>query len=147
MKFKAQINPKQQLYINWDLVNTYLKRWKVGTVLDVEIVRKQKTKSDPQRKMYFSLILPEFAKGLGYDPDEYLDFHRQLKIVFFEPQAKLIESFGLKAVHKDPKGVYRNVPHVFHNDSKLPVKEKTRFIEWVLRRAAYEGIYIETEKP
>ena len=135
MKFKAKINEKQQLDINWDLVNTYLSRWKIGTVLDVEIVRRQKTKSDPMRKMYFAAILPEFAKGLGYDPDEYLLFHRQLKIVYFQ-------------VEPDKKGIYRNkdIPHVFHNDSTLPISEKTKFIDWVLRKAAIEGIYIETKK-
>jgi len=133
MKFKATIDAKRHIEINWDLVNTYVSRWKPGTVLDVEIVRRQSTKSDPMRKMYFAAILPEFAKGLGYDPDEYLLFHQQLKIVFFQ-------------IKPDKKGIYRKVPHVFHNDSTLPISEKTRFVEWVLRKAAMEGIYIETKK-
>ena len=83
--------------------------------------------------MYFAAILPEFAKGLGYDPDEYLLFHRQLKIVYFQ-------------VQPDKKGIYRNVPHVFADESELPVPEKSKFIEWVLRKAAMEGIYIETNR-
>ena len=132
MKFKARINDSGKLDINWDLINTYLSKWKPGTILDVEIVRKQKRKSDPMRKMYFAAILPEFAKGLGYDPDEYLLFHRQLKIVYFQ-------------VQPDKKGIYRNVPHVFANESTLPVSEKSKFIEWVLRKAAIEGVYIETK--
>jgi len=146
MKFKATIDAKRHIEINWDLVNTYLSRWKPGTVLDVEIVRRQSTKSDPMRKLYYGHILPPFARGLGYDPDEYLDFHKQLKIVYFGNQTDLLKEYGLNPVYKDKKGVWRNVPHVFHNDSTLPISEKTRFVEWVLRKAAMEGIYIETKK-
>ena len=132
MKFRAKITDKGTLDVNWDLVNTYLSKWKPGTVLDVEIVRRQRKHSSPQRKMYFAAILPEFARGLGYDPDEYLLFHRQLKIVYFQ-------------VQPDKKGIYRNVPHVFADESELPVSEKSKFIEWVLRKAAMEGVYIETK--
>jgi hypothetical protein len=146
MKFKATIDRKGKLDVKWDLVNTYLSRWKIGTILDVEIVRRQKTKSDPMRKMYFAKILPDFANSLGYDPDEYLAFHDQLKIVYFSNQPKLLKKLKLKECYKDEKNVWRNVPHVFHNDSKLPISEKTKFVDWVLRKAAIEGIYIETKK-
>ena len=132
MKFKARTNEKQQLEVNWDLVNQYLKRWKPGTVLDFEIKRRVAKKSDPMRKMYFAAVLPAFANHLGYDPDEYLLFHRQLKIVYFQ-------------VQPDKKGIYRKVPHVFANESELPVPGKKKFVDWVLRKAAQEGCYIDLE--
>ena len=131
MKFKAQ-KIKGKIDINWSHLEAYTSRWKDGTTFTVEISREQRKHSSPQRKMYFAGILPEFAKGLGYDPDEYLLFHRQLKIVYFQ-------------VQPDKKGIYRNVPHVFADESELPVPEKSKFIEWVLRKAAMEGIYIETK--
>jgi len=126
MKFVARTDDNRKLECRWDLVNEYCKKWKPGTVLNLEITRKQKTKSDPMRKMYFAAILPEFARHLGYDPDENLLFHRQLKIVFFQ-------------IKPDKKGIYRKVPHVFADKSTLPISEKKRFIEWVLRKAAQEG--------
>ena len=132
MIFKAQ-KIKGKIDINWSHLEAYASRWKDGTTFTVEITREQRKHSSPQRKMYFAGILPEFAKGLGYDPDEYLLFHRQLKIVYFQ-------------VQQDKKGIYRNVPHVFADESELPVPEKSKFIEWVLRKAAMEGIYIETNK-
>jgi len=132
MIFKVQ-KIKGKIDINWRHLDTYTSRWKDGATFTVEITREQRKHSSPQRKMYFAGILPEFAKGLGYDPDEYLLFHRQLKIVYFQ-------------VQPDKKGIYRNVPHVFADESELPVPEKSKFIEWVLRKAAMEGIYIETNK-
>lgn len=129
MKFKAKTNEKRQLDIRWDLVNAYLSRWKPGTEFTIKITRKQKTVSDPMRKMYFSGILKKFAHHLGYDPDEYLLFHEQLKIIYFQ-------------IKPDRLGIYRNVPHVFANESKIPISEKQKFIEWVLRKAAQEGIVI-----
>jgi hypothetical protein len=133
MRFKARTNSKRQIEINWDHVNVYLSKWPPGTVLDVEIVRRVARKSDPMRKMYFAAVLPPFAQHLGYDPDEYLLFHRQLKIVYFQ-------------IQPDKKGIYRKVPHVFSNDSEIPVPEKRKFMDWVLRKAALEGCYIEIEK-
>ena len=134
MKFSAQ-KIKGKIDINWKHLETYTSKWKDGATFSIEITREQRRKSTPQRKMYFAGILPEFAKGLGYDPDEYLLFHRQLKIVYFQ-------------VKKDKKGIYRekNIPHVFADESELPVPEKSKFIEWVLRKAAMEGVYIETTK-
>ena len=130
MKFKARTNDKRQIEINWDTVNTYLSQWKPGTVLDVEIVRHHTKVSDPMRRMYFAAILPPFAQHLGYDPDEYLLFHQQLKIVYFQ-------------IQPDLKGVYRKVPHVFANESDVIVPEKKMFVDWVLRKAAIEGCYID----
>ena len=131
MKFKTKTNLKKRLEINWDLVNAYLSRWKPGTDIDIEIVRHVPKKSDSQRKFYWAVILPEFAKGVGYEPDEYEDFHEYLKIIYHR-------------VKPDKRGIYRNVPAVFADDSEKDVQEKAEFIEWVLRKAAKEGIYIET---
>jgi len=130
MKFRAKTNDKREIEIQWQQVNTYLSKWPPGTVLDVEIVRRQSRKSDPMRKLYFATILPQFAGHLGYDPDEYLLFHRQLKIVYFQ-------------VQPDDKGIYRKVPHVFANESTLSVGKKKRFMDWVERKASMEGCYIE----
>ena len=132
MKFDATTTKGRKLDLNWDAINAYVSRWRPGTRLEISITRRQQKISDPMRKMYFAAILPVFANGLGYDPDEYLLFHRQLKIVYFQVQS-------------DKKGIYRNVPHVFADESTLPVSEKSKFVEWVLRKAAIEGIYIETK--
>jgi hypothetical protein len=71
-----------------------------------------------------------FMEHLGYDPDEEMLFHRQLKIVYFQ-------------IKPDTKGIYRHVPHVFSNDSEIPVPKKKKFVDWVIRKAAQEGVYIE----
>ena len=133
MKFRAKTNNNREIEIQWDTVNAYLSKWKPGTLLDVEIVRHHKKVSDPMRKLYFAVVLPPFARYLGYDPDEYLLFHRQLKIVYFQ-------------IEPDAKNIYRKVPHVFSNDSDIVIPEKKKFFDWVLRKAAIEGCYIEVEK-
>jgi hypothetical protein len=130
MKFRAKTNDKRKLDVNWQHIDTYLSKWKPGTLLDIEIVRHHKLVSDPMRKMYFAAVLPPFAQHLGYDPDEYLLFHRQLKIVYFQ-------------IEPDKKGIHRKVPHVFANESEIVVPEKKKFLDWVLRKAAMEGCYIE----
>ena len=73
MKFRA-IKSDGKLQINWERINVYLSRWKDGTVLDVEITRRQRTKSDPMRKYYFGVVLPLFMEHLGYDEDEQTCF-------------------------------------------------------------------------
>ena len=145
MKFRAKTNSKQQLDVDWDLVNTYLQRWKPGTLLEIEIKRKVAKKSDPLRKMYFAAVLPPFCEKIGYEPQEYLDVHKQLKIRYFENQPKLLEDCNMEPVYQDERGIYRNVPHVFHNDSKIPVPEKVKFVDWVIRLAAKEGLYIDNK--
>jgi len=130
MKFRAP-KIKGKLNINWDHITTYTSRWKDGTWFDIEIMRKQERRSDPTRKFYFAAVLPPFMKHLGYEPEEELLFHRQLKIVYFR-------------IEPDKKGIYRNVPSVFGNDSEMPVSEKREFVEWVIRKAAQEGVYIES---
>ena len=127
MKFRA-IKSDGKLQINWERINVYLSRWKDGTVLDVEITRRQRTKSDPLRKFYFGIVLPLFAEHLGYDKDEHLLLHRQLKIVYFR-------------VEQDAKGIHRKVPTVFSDKSEIPISEKSDFVAWVQRKAAQEGVY------
>jgi hypothetical protein len=34
------------------------------------------------------------------------------------------------------------VPSVFSNESELVVSEKSKYVEWVVRKAAQEGVYI-----
>lgn len=128
MKFRA-IKSDGKLQINWERINVYLSRFKDGTPFDVEITHRQRTKSDPMRKYYFGVVLPLFMEHLGYERDEQDDFHRQLKIVYF--QIKL-----------DAKGIYRKVPTVFSDKSEIPVEDKAKFLEWVVRKAAQEGVYI-----
>ena len=129
MKFQARTNDKREIEVRWDLVNTYLSRWKPGTYLNLEITRRQAKKSDPMRKYYFGVVIKEFMRHLGYEVDEEELFHRQLKIVYFK-------------VKPDSKGIYRNVPSVFSNESDLNVSIKKEFVDWVVRKAAHEGVYI-----
>jgi hypothetical protein len=128
VKFRA-VKDNGKLNINWERIEVYLSRFKDGTAFDVEIVRRQRTKSDPQRKFYFGVVLPMFMEHLGYDKDEQELFHRQLKIVYFQ-------------IKPDAKGIYRKVPSVFSNESELVVSEKSKYVEWVVRKAAQEGVYI-----
>jgi len=129
VKFKAKMK-HGKLDMRRDLISTYLSKFKDGTVLDVEIVRKRETVSDPMRKMYFAAILPPFMKGLGYDPEDEMLFHHHLKATFYR-------------IKPDKHGICVGVPSVFGNKSKIDVKDKTMFVEWVLRKAAQEGIYID----
>lgn len=128
MKFRA-IKNKDKLDINWERVNVYLSRFKDGTLFDVEITHRKRIKSDPMRKYYFGAVLPLFMEHLGYEREEQDDFHRQLKIVYFQ-------------IKPDAKGIYRHVPTVFSDKSDIPVEDKAKFLEWVVRKAAQEGVYI-----
>jgi len=130
MKFKAVSNDNRKLNLNWDRINIYVSRYKPHTPFDVEIVRRVSRRSDPLRKYYFGAVLPEFMRHLGYEPEEEMIFHRQLKIVYFK-------------IKPDEKGIYRGVPSVFSNESDLPVPEKKAFVDWAIRKAAQEGIYID----
>jgi len=130
MKFRA-VKSNGDIDINWDRIKQYISRWKEGTLFDIEIVRRQKRKSDPMRKYYWGAVLPEYMKELGYERDEDELFHRQLKIRYFR-------------VEPDSKGIYRdkNIPSVFSNDSELAVSIKKEFMDWVIRKAAQDGVYI-----
>ena len=130
MKFRAVLDDNRKLPLNWESINQYLSKWKPGTPVEVEIVRRVPRRSDPLRKYYFAAVLPPFMEHLGYEPEEELIFHRQLKIVYFK-------------IKPDKKGIYRKVPHVFSNDSDIPVPEKKKFVDWSIRKASQEGCYIE----
>jgi len=129
MKLKAQTDKNRKLNLNWDLINIYLSRWQPDTWFDIEIVRHQHKKSNPLRKYYFAVVLPPFMEKLGYERHEDEIFHNQLKITYFR-------------IKPDKKGIYRKVPSVFGNKSKLPVSVKKEFVDWVIRTAAKEGVYI-----
>jgi len=137
LKFQARTNDKREIEVRWDLVNTYLSRWKPGTYLNLEITRRQTKKSDPMRRFYFASVLPPFMKHLGYEKDEELFFHHQLKIRYFEHEYE---------IYQDERGIWKNVPSVFGNDSEMPISKKHEFVEWVIRKAAHEGVYIEKEE-
>jgi len=132
MKFKILSDEKRCLNLNTENINTYISRWKPKTRFIVEIKRYEKKVSDPMRKLYFGVVLPPFMAHLGYDPDEQELFHRQLKIVYFN-------------IKPDAKGIYRKVPSVFGNESELPMSEKKKYLDWVLRKSAQEGCYIDIE--
>ena len=134
MKFQAQSDKNRKLQVNWEHINIYVSRYLPETSFEFEIVRRQPKKSDPMRKYYFAAVLPEFMKHLGYEPEEELIFHRQLKIVYFK-------------IKPDKKGIYRNVPSVFGNESAIPVSEKKEYVDWVVRKAAHEGVYIDEPSP
>jgi len=136
MKFQARTNEKRKLDVRWDLVNAYVAKWKPGTYLLLEVTRKQKKKSDPMRKYYFAAVLPPFMEKLGYEKDEEMLFHHQLKLTYFKEDPT-------HEIYQDDRGMWRNVPSVFGNDSELDVSIKKEFVDWVVRKAAHYGIYIE----
>jgi len=129
MKLKAQTDKNRKINLNWDLINVYLSRWKPETWIDIEIKRHQHKKSDPLRKYHFGGVLPELMNHLGYEKDEKYQFHWQLKIKYF-------------GIEPDKRGIYRNVPSVFGDKSKIPVSKKKEFVDWVIRKAAKMGCYI-----
>ena len=129
MKFHVVSNENRKLNINWDRVNTYVSRYKPGTPFDVEIVRRTPRVSNPMRRYYFAVVLPTFMDYLGYEKDEEELFHRQLKIVYFQ-------------IKPDSKGIYRNVPSVFGNESTIDIGKKKEYTDWVIRKASTEGVYI-----
>ena len=133
MKFKVISDDNRKLKLNFDVIDVYTSRWKPGTSFDIDIVKRQPRKSNPLRKYYFSSVIRPFMDYLGYEPDELDLFHRQLKIVYF-------------GVEKDSKGIYRSVPSVFSNESEIEVPIKKKFVDWVIRKAAMDGVYIEDPK-
>ena len=132
MKFKLVSDNSRKVTLNIDRINLYVSRYKPGTPFDFEIVRRQAKRSDPMRKLYFGKVLNDFMNHLGYEPEDELFFHRQLKIVYFK-------------VKPDKRGIYRekDIPSVFSNESDLSVGEKKNFVDWVIRKAAEHGVYIE----
>ena len=130
MKFKAISNEKRELELNWKHINLYCSRWKPDTSFEVEIVRRVARRSDPLRRYYFGAVIKPLMKELGYEPHELDRFHEQLKIKYFN-------------LKPDERGIYRNVPSVFSDESELPVPDKKEFTDWVVRIAAKYGVYID----
>lgn len=128
MIFPAVTTSDRKLDVNWDLVNRYVSKWRPGTRLRIEIKRKQKTVSDPLRRYYFSTVLPILMKATGYEPEEQMMVHEYLKAIYFQCE-------------QDDRGIYRNIPSVFSNNSKVEIPQKAEFVEWVKRKAAENGEY------
>lgn len=114
-----------------DAINTYVARYKANTPFEFEIVRRQSKRSDPMRKWYFGVALPELLKQLGYERHEDELVHRHLKITYFR-------------VKPDKHGVHResDIPSVFSNESDLKISQKKEFLDWFMRLAAQYGVYI-----
>lgn len=108
----------------------YTSRSKGGTWFEIVVTKHGSTKSDPLRKRYFSSVLPPWMREIGYDPDEKQLVHDQLKIRYFN-------------IEPDKRGICRNVPSVFSNESEMDVFEKHDFVEWVIRKAAIDGVVIK----
>ena len=88
-------------------------------------------------------VLPGICDGAGYEKDEYADVHKDLKCRFFENQHALFESLELTPPSRDKRGIWRHVPKGFHEDSVIPVEDKAKYVEWVVRKAARYGVYIQ----
>ena len=142
MNFQTVSTKECKLDLNWDRINIYVGRYKPHTPFDVEITRRQAKKSDPLRKYYFSAVCKPFAEHEGYEVDEVESlFHFGLKVAYFQHDPKGVE-YGL---YQDKHGIWRNVPSVFGNKSKLDVSVKKEFVDWVIRKAS-EWIYIPDPK-
>ena len=111
-----------------ELIQAYIDRCKEGDVFIHEIRRPQKRGSDPLRRYYFGAMLPLFMSEIGYEPHEKDMFHEQLKMLYFQPEP-------------DEHG-FKRVPAVFRKKARKLVKEQAKFIEWVKRLAAQQGIYL-----
>lgn len=131
MKIKATSSKKKNLNIDWNSVMAYVAKCEPGTEFEIEVVKKHLKVSDPMRKLYFGHILSVYGEYLGYDREELELLHRQLKIVYFQIKA-------------DEKGIYRNVPSVFSNESDIQVSGKAKFVDWVFRVAGKDGCPIQT---
>ena len=130
MIWKTQSDGNRQLNINMDAINAYASRWRPATEFEVSVVRKQKTVSDPMRRYFWAVVMPCFLDAYGYDPDEDEILHERLKIIFFK-------------VQHDEHGVYRkkDIPSVFGNDSDQGISTKQKYIEWIRKKSAEQGVY------
>ena len=137
MHFKLISDDRRKVILNMDAINAYTSRWKPHTPFDCEIVRRvpKKVASPEQRGYYFAEVLPALMRGVGYDPDEKEIVHYHLKLIFF-------------GVEPDDHGVYRkkDVPSVFSLKSDIGAEKRTAFIDWVARKAAEYGEYVNPPK-
>ena len=138
MKFRTRSDKDRKISINWDRINIYASRWKPNTEFEVEIKRFQQTTlaSKNQRAFYFGYVLPPFMDELGYDKEEGVLFHHQLKVTYFQHDP----AFKIK---QDTRGIWRGVPSVFSLDPDMGDEKRRGFIDWVIRKAAENGVYIE----
>ena len=67
-------------------------------------------------------------EGAFYEPHEKKAFHEQLKELYFDPEP-------------DEHG-FRHVPNVFHKKKGLSTKKQIKFVDWVIRLASKQKIYI-----
>jgi hypothetical protein len=125
MKSKLVSDSNRQVHINMDAINAYTSRWVPGTAFYFELVRRMKKVSDPQRRYYWSTVLPCFLDAYWYERDEADIVHRHLKILFF-------------GVQPDSHGIYRDkdIPSVFSNIPTISPEERKRFIDAVIRKCA-----------
>lgn len=146
MNFRAKTDENREIDWNMAAINAYVKRWKPGTYLDVEITRKA-TSSDPIRSYYYAEVNPKMSEAMGYEPHEYRDVHKAAKGKYFEHQGELLKRYGIKEPpHMDKIGIWRNVPALFADDSVFPKEVKAAFLDWAIRRAGEHGAYIESPK-
>ena len=129
MKLKIRSDKNRKLNLDLERINLYCSRWKPDTEFEVEIKRHEVTISHPMRKYYWSVVLPTLCKELGYEPDDYEQVHTQLKARYFR-------------IEPDERGIYKDMPSVFGNESDKTLSEKNEFVEYVKRVGAKYGIYI-----
>jgi hypothetical protein len=134
MLFRARTNAKNKFETNWDVIETYLSRFKPNTLLEIEIKKLEKKNSDPMRAYYYSQVLPPLLEATGYERYEGEIVHHTLKGLFFENHKN--EEWRTK---KDERGLWRNVPHVFSKKSPIPISFKREFIAFVERIGAKYG--------
>lgn len=141
MKFKLKSDSKKQIRLNMDAIQAYVSRHKPMTEFEFSITRRKEITlaSKNQRSFYFGYILPPFMEELGYDPEDTEQFHLYAKVTFFQndPDFKITQ---------DDRGIWHGVPSVFSLDPDIGDGKRRKFIDWILRRAAYEGVYIEDPK-
>ena len=134
MNFRARTDKNRKLETNWDVIETFLSRFKPGTLLVIEIKKLEKTNSDPMRAYYYSQVLPPLLEATGYEKYEGEIVHHTLKGLFFDNHKN--EEWR---THQDERGIWRNVPHVFSKKSPIPISIKKDFIGFVERIGASYG--------
>ena len=136
MQILTRSDKDRRISLNWDRINAYTARRKPGHQFRVDIVPVDKAASDAFRGYYYAAVLPGFMMAYHYDADDAEVVHYFLKAKFFRCE-------------KDEHDVYRNVPSVFSKSKKklrVTKEDREAFVEWVIRKAAEAGVYIEDPK-
>ena len=113
----------------------YIASRKEGAPIKIEMTQPQKV-SDPYRRYYFGVVLKKFMAGAFYEPHEGGMFHEQLKELYFTSG---VEKYC--NVKPDERG-FKKIPNVFHTKKGLTVKKQIKFVDWVIRLASNQNIYI-----